>query len=100
MIEIHIACDEPACSRHLALRVAILHGEDEVRRVSDLVRSLRRGGWYLHGDAVRCPDHERLAPATYPQGWMRCPACGAPAIDGKVTCGQAACGPSTGRGLR
>ncbi|HET7341051.1 MAG TPA: hypothetical protein VFL90_06285 [Methylomirabilota bacterium] len=34
----------------------------------------------------------------YPAGWPRCPGCGSPALDGKVTCGDAACGPSAGGG--
>lgn len=28
----------------------------------------------------------------YPKDWPMCPSCGAPAMDGKVTCGNAECG--------
>lgn len=31
----------------------------------------------------------------YPADWPRC-VCGEPCMDGKATCGNAACGPSTG----
>lgn len=27
----------------------------------------------------------------YPDDWPRCPGCGAPALDGHITCGRAAC---------
>jgi hypothetical protein len=27
----------------------------------------------------------------YPIGWPKCPSCGAPALDGHITCGQAMC---------
>jgi hypothetical protein len=31
----------------------------------------------------------------YPPNWPKCPACGEPALDGHITCGQAACGPES-----
>jgi hypothetical protein len=27
----------------------------------------------------------------YPEGWLRCPGCGKPALDGHITCGDARC---------
>lgn len=45
-------------------------------------------------------SHARLgldAPLGYPPGWPACPGCGLPALDGKITCGNAACGSSTGQ---
>ena len=27
----------------------------------------------------------------YPYNWPECPSCGAPALDGHITCGQAQC---------
>jgi hypothetical protein len=32
-----------------------------------------------------------ITEGAYPPGWPRCPACGAPVLDGHITCGSVAC---------
>ena len=39
-------------------------------------------------------QHAPSAPG-YPPDWANCPGCGQPAMDGHITCGNAACGPES-----
>lgn len=59
-------------------------------------------GWWVRAGAeprIVCPKcrHVLLRPAsatagpTYPDDWPRCPGCGAPALDGHITCGKLGC---------
>jgi hypothetical protein len=36
-------------------------------------------------------------PPSYPPGWPKCPNCGAPALDGHITCGNVECAEAAAR---
>lgn len=41
---------------------------------------------------------QKQQPSGYPANWPRCPACGASAMDGHITCGRANCAEGAWRG--
>jgi hypothetical protein len=36
-------------------------------------------------------DRRRAVASMYPPDWPKCPGCGAPALDGHITCGNVTC---------
>ena len=55
---------------------------------ADLARWMRRAaGWPMIATPLPAPTLSSL----YPRDWPDCPGCGRPALDGHITCGEAAC---------
>lgn len=92
----------PACYQSLAEEIdGLLIELGELRIIRSVAESYVRAPEGSEEVVARYDDLCKLLkldndfPKTlygYPKDWPMCPSCGAPAMDGKVTCGNAECG--------
>ena len=103
-----------ACATLMANRADLIrrckgaYGENEVDELLDGFAALdvwlSKGGDVPKAWSVRTVDVRRENQRSrgaggvggYPPNWPKCPGCGRPALDGKVTCGDVQCGAPSG----